>query len=154
MINKKKSRSEQAIPSIIAGDCKVSGNIVSNGSIEIIGNVEGDITSRRIAVHRFGTVRGDVLAESIEIGGSVYGTIRARSVVITGTAAIYGNLMYDTMIVAAGAFIEGACSRVNVSAIDVECQELLDNVKTECIDGANKTECIDSVNKITESIED
>lgn len=74
------------MPSIIAADLKVTGDLVSDGDIQLDGSVEGKLKSRSLTVGETANVNGQMSAESIEVKGTVTGLIKARSVSLAKTA--------------------------------------------------------------------
>jgi cytoskeletal protein CcmA (bactofilin family) len=100
------------IPSIIASDLKIVGNLVCGGSVEIEGEVEGNVTCNQVTVRRTGVVKGDVVAESIQIDGEVDGLLKGREVNISETGRVTGVIMYQSLSVRDGAAIDGQCKSI------------------------------------------
>ena len=124
------------VPTIIASDCKMIGNISSNGVVEIAGTVEGDIRCRSVTVHRNGRVIGNIIAENAEVGGQVSGDLRARNMKMLDTAIVTGSILYDSMEISAGAAIEADLRRVN-TAEDENVIDYKENTTCELLTGAD-----------------
>lgn len=101
--------SKNVIPSILSSDISILGNIVSDGFIEVEGKIEGNITCQCATIRKLGSVHGDLVAESVHIDGQVYGLVKARHVRITETGRVKGMVMYETISIQDGAYIDGQC---------------------------------------------
>ena len=77
-------------PSIISADLHVIGDLVSNGDIQVDGEIEGDIQSRTITIGATAHVRGSVSAETVRVCGAVTGQIRGNTVSLDRTARVSG----------------------------------------------------------------
>lgn len=100
------------VPSIIAADLKVIGNIVCSGSIEIEGNIEGNVTCENITIRRTGSVTGDIRANRVHIDGEVNGLVEADHVTISETGRVTGMIIYESLSIQDGAYIDGQCKSV------------------------------------------
>ncbi|MCE3255863.1 MAG: hypothetical protein K0R25_1357 [Rickettsiaceae bacterium] len=97
----------KSMPSIIAKDAKIKGEIYSSGMVEIEGEIEGHINSNSIIIREEGIVCGEIVADSINIRGSFNGNIQARNINVFSKARIVGNLEYQSLSVEDGASIDG-----------------------------------------------
>ena len=77
----KRTAAARSGPSIISADVKMTGTIVSQGELDINGQIEGDVRASALTVGETGAVKGEVVAESVVIRGTVEGRIRGRTVV-------------------------------------------------------------------------
>jgi len=59
-----------AIPSIIGSSMKVSGDLDSEGSVQIEGTIEGDMRCAEITVGRGAHVQGQIFAELVHVHGN------------------------------------------------------------------------------------
>lgn len=137
----KKHATTGEIPSIIAADLKIVGNLICGGSIEIEGEVEGNITCGHVTIRRTGTINGDVVADNIYIDGEVNGLVKGINITISDSGRVTGIIMYESLSVKDGAFIDGQCKssdkihRNNVEAI--KCDEI-DAQETKTIEGKDE----------------
>jgi cytoskeletal protein CcmA (bactofilin family) len=123
MFSKAKTEKERkrkaAPPTIISTDLTISGNLVSDGEIQIDGVVDGDVDSARLSIGEKGKINGSVKADRALIRGRVNGQIRGREVTLTRTAKVKGDIYHDTLSIEPGAQIDGHCRRLNaVEAAD------------------------------------
>lgn len=100
-----------AIPSIIGTSMKVSGNLDSEGAVQIEGTIHGDVRCAEVTVGRTANVLGNIEAEVANIHGTVNGEIRARSVIMSSTARVTGDVIHEELTIDAGAYIEGQMMR-------------------------------------------
>lgn len=95
------------IPSIIAPDSSILGNIISEGALEVEGNVEGNISCHFVCIRKQGFVKGDVVANEVNIDGEVRGLVKAKVVKLSSSAKVIGIIMYESLAIDAGAFVDG-----------------------------------------------
>jgi len=100
-----------AMPSIVSAGLQVTGNMTSDGDIQIEGTITGDVKSRTITVGTDGLVQGQLIAESVQVSGAVEGKIRAKAVVLVAGARVIGDIVHDVITVEPGAHVEGALKR-------------------------------------------
>lgn len=93
--------------SILSGNLRVTGSLVTEGDIQIDGIVEGDVTSGSVTVGSSGSVSGEIKADTARILGRVQGRIMARSVMLMSTAHVEGDVHHETISIENGAKIEG-----------------------------------------------
>lgn len=110
--NKSSSRDRRQALSVIGNDCRITGNIFSQGEVHVDGRVDGDIRCDRLVIGETGSITGEISAESIRVLGTVTGQIRAGAVSLAKTARIVGDITHDSLAVEAGAFIEGRFDRL------------------------------------------
>lgn len=105
-------RGKATMPSIVSEGLHVTGNLISDGDVQIDGSIEGDIKGQNLTVGPSGEVRGKVTADRAEISGTVVGEIHAKSVALTRTAKVKSDIVQETLTIEAGAQFEGTCRRM------------------------------------------
>jgi cytoskeletal protein CcmA (bactofilin family) len=100
------------VPSIVAADMEFRGDIVGAGDLQIDGKVIGKVHVGHLVIADGGSVEGDIVAKAVRISGVLNGTVQANVVSLTATARVHGDLLHDTLEIAAGAQLEGACRRM------------------------------------------
>ncbi len=83
--------------SVIAPDLNVTGEVLSDGRIEIYGTVEGKVNSKNLTVGEGAHVRGAITADQVRIRGSIEGPITANSVVMDRTAWVEGSIFHHKL---------------------------------------------------------
>jgi len=90
----------------------VTGNIVSEGTLQIFGRVEGDIHASHLIVKEGGQVEGNVVAQETTILGTCKGTIHSNSVKLQGSAAVEGEIYSQSLRIEEDARFEGVSRRL------------------------------------------
>jgi cytoskeletal protein CcmA (bactofilin family) len=99
-------------PSVIASNMNVLGNIVSDGVLDIDGQVDGNVRGHTVTVRPNGRIRGDLMAEVVFVHGRVDGLIKALSVTLYETAQVSGTVMHESLMIEDGAQIDGKLKRM------------------------------------------
>ena len=108
-IMKTPGSSKGIAPSLLSSDLTITGNLESEGDMQIDGTIDGDIKSFTLTVSESGVIRGTVDAEEVTIAGSVTGKIKARHVILVKGAKVIADLIQDRLSIEPGAFFEGNC---------------------------------------------
>jgi cytoskeletal protein CcmA (bactofilin family) len=94
-------------PSIICADMRIHGSIVSDGSLQIDGLVDGDVTAIDITVGASGQITGEVKGEVVKVKGKIKGSIRARKVELETGAHVKGDIVHASLQIQSNAVFEG-----------------------------------------------
>jgi cytoskeletal protein CcmA (bactofilin family) len=105
-----------SMPSIVSEGLHVTGNLISDGDVQIDGIIEGDVKGRNLTVGSNGQVVGKIVAHEVVINGHVTGEVAAKTVMITRTANVEGDLVHEVLSVEAGAVFEGRSRRSDSAA--------------------------------------
>lgn len=106
------SRHSSGLPlSVIGPDVKIIGNIITQGEMQIDGQVEGDISCLRLLVGEGGRISGEVTAEIVQVHGELNGKINASAVLISKSGRVTGDVTQDSLEIEAGASMEGRLIR-------------------------------------------
>ncbi len=103
-------------PSIVSANLRVTGDLESEGDIQIDGAVEGDVRSSSVTVGEHAIVSGAIVAATVHVAGTVKGQINGKQVELARTAKVTGDIVHESLAIEAGAFIQGLCRHVDVSA--------------------------------------
>lgn len=96
-------------PSLISSGLTITGNLESDGEIQVDGTVIGDVRAERLTLGEGARILGEVIAEDALIRGEVTGCLRVVTVAIERSAKVHGDVYHRMMSVEAGAFIQGLC---------------------------------------------
>ncbi|MBE7637020.1 polymer-forming cytoskeletal protein [Sneathiella sp. P13V-1] len=107
--NDKKNMSSDTMPSIIAKGLVVTGDLISDGEVQIDGIVKGNIQATTITIGETSHVTGDVDADNVTIRGKVDGNITGCNVAISATASVKGDVTNSSLQIEPGAKIDGHC---------------------------------------------
>jgi cytoskeletal protein CcmA (bactofilin family) len=97
--------------SVLAADLRITGDIVTAGSVEIMGEVDGSLTAGALIVTHEGRVKGRVKAETVDIRGTLSGQIDAANLTLRSAAQVTADVSYRTASIESGAQVEGKFSR-------------------------------------------
>ena len=130
------ARSKAMEPSVIASNMNVLGNIVSDGILDIDGQVDGNVRGHYVTVRPNGRIRGDLMAEDVFVHGTVDGLIKAQNVTLFSTAHVRGTIMHETIVIEDGASVDGKLKRTERLAIeDMRAESVRRNI-TPAIDSS------------------
>jgi cytoskeletal protein CcmA (bactofilin family) len=105
--------------SVISNDLKIIGRdlkIISQGRLQVDGEVEGDVVGNEIVIGERGQVTGTVAAERVTVRGKLSGAIRSLSVALESTARVEGDIHHKSLLIQQGAEFDGRCRRPSDAA--------------------------------------
>lgn len=98
-------------PSILSQDLVITGEISTDGDVQIEGRIEGNIKATTLTIGEKGSVNGKITAGKVLIHGKVTGKISASTIEMSETANVLADLVQDHLTIANGAFFDGKCTR-------------------------------------------
>jgi cytoskeletal protein CcmA (bactofilin family) len=93
--------------SVLAHDLRITGEVSSTGTIEILGEVEGNLSAKGLIVGSEGRMNGTVSAENVEVKGHLDGRIATHGFALRASAVVAADVSYTTLVIESGAQIEG-----------------------------------------------
>lgn len=118
---------------IIAAGVRVDGNFNSRGNILIEGIVKGSMkTDKDLTIGEKAKIYASVTAVNVYVAGEAQGNIKASGrLELSPTARVFGDVEVKTLVVAAGAILNGKCAMIGVETPAGEDGELKEkkNVK-------------------------
>lgn len=105
--------------SIISKDSYIKGELHSTGSLDVEGNIEGDIFGNIITIREEGEINGNITAKILNLKGKFNGKIKSERINISTKADIKGTLEYVSLCVEDGAKIEGELKKINEVKFDI-----------------------------------
>lgn len=96
---------------VIARGMKIAGSITAEGTVEVKGQVDGEIDCGALIVARGAQVAGRIVAERIVVDGLVEGPIQAGDVVLKSNARVLGDIACQAVVIERGAFVDGRLLR-------------------------------------------
>ncbi len=106
-----RGKNSSSVPSIIAENTTIDGNITSSGVLHIDGNIKGDIVCEEVIVGVKGFVIGTIKAQNMYLYGNLNGQAFVDNLFIAKTGHIIGDTTHKTIAIEPGAYIEGHCFR-------------------------------------------
>ena len=96
---------------VIQRDLNISGAVMTDGSVELFGALDGDLFAKTLMIGPGARFKGDVVAENVEISGMVDGRVTARTVRLGATAQVKGAILHQRLMIDDGAEFEGSVLR-------------------------------------------
>lgn len=97
--------------SVLAQDLKITGEISSAGTVEVLGEVDGNISARGLIIGSEGRVSGLVQAETVEVRGVLDGAVATQGFTLRAAAQVKADIAYTALVIESGAQIEGNFTR-------------------------------------------
>lgn len=101
-----------AVPSILSNNIQITGNIETDGDIQLEGVIDGNVKTHLLTIGLGAVVNGSITGDTIRVDGTVNGQITARSVQLGKTAKVSGDILHESLLIEAGAFVHGMCRNV------------------------------------------
>lgn len=97
--------------SVLGHDLKITGEITSTGTVEILGEVDGNVAARGLVIGNEGRVNGTVQAETVEVKGRLEGAVATQGFTLRAAAQVKADVAYSALVIESGAQIEGHFTR-------------------------------------------
>ena len=97
---------------IVGANVHIKGNLTNQGSIEVHGNVEGEISSEEdIVIGQTATINGPIKAKNIDVSGTITGSVKAlEKLELQSTCKVEGDITSEILSIKHGAIFNGTCS--------------------------------------------
>ena len=121
MFSKDKEATERrssGAPSILSAGMQVTGRIVSDGVVQIDGELSGDIHCAKLTIGETGRINRSVVADDCLVHGTVVGQIKADAVKLSRSSRVEGDVMHDMLAIDPGARRDGHYRRLDKSETD------------------------------------
>ncbi|MBL9073330.1 polymer-forming cytoskeletal protein [Tabrizicola sp.] len=93
--------------SVLGADLKITGEITSSGSVEVLGEIDGNITANGLIIGQEGRVKGSVNAHTVEVKGKFDGKVTCESFTLRASSEVKADVTTAGLIIESGARIEG-----------------------------------------------
>lgn len=110
--NELETKEKPAAPSILSKNIQITGNIDTDGDIQLEGTVDGDVNTHFLTIGEEAVINGSITGDTVRVDGTVNGQITARAVQLGKTARVNGDIVHETLSVEDGAFVCGMCRNV------------------------------------------
>jgi cytoskeletal protein CcmA (bactofilin family) len=112
MLESRKKYNENKVISIIGPGTTISGEVHSEGTIRIEGQVSGRVQcADSIVVHETGKVKADIIGGQVIISGEVQGNVYAQDrLEISAGGKVIGDITAPRVSIAEGVLFEGKCA--------------------------------------------
>ena len=102
---------ERAASSVIGPNLTIMGNLVSNGEVQIDGEVQGDVHATHVVIGENARITGGIMAEEVVVRGRVEGFLRGNRVMLQATSHVEGDVHHKSLAIEQGAYFEGKSRR-------------------------------------------
>lgn len=112
MMARSKNRSgasDDGVISLVAPDMRVSGDLTTDGSVRIEGEVKGNVRAEKaVVVGKDGDVEGDIHTQDAIVSGRINGSLTAASrLEVQATARVEGDIHARRIQLEEGALLNG-----------------------------------------------
>jgi len=130
----KRKNTPPAVDTLIGEHTVFTGNIETEGSMKILGKIEGDVRANGdIHIESSAKIQGHIFGVNLYVAGHVNGNVTARGVLhLQSTSRLFGDIEVSSMVTDEGAVLQGNCKMVESSS-SIEKKE-----KTSLHPGNNK----------------
>lgn len=107
-------------PSMIGADVTIIGDLISDGELQIDGEVHGDLHGTHVVVGEKARIAGGIAAEEVVVRGWVEGAIRGRKIMLQSSSHVEGDVHHNQLAIEQGAYFEGKSRRTEDPLAGVE----------------------------------
>src|SRR5262245_52856262 len=110
---------ELGTKSVIGNDLKIIGQglkVISQGTLQVDGEVEGDVGGSEVIIGEQGKVTGTVAAARVIVRGTISGVIRGATVTLQSSSHVEGDIHHLSLAIEQGAEFDGRCRRAATGA--------------------------------------
>lgn len=112
----KKKNTPTAMDTVIGEYTTFVGNVESEGSLKILGKVEGDVKAGGdIYIESTSSITGNVYGSNVYMSGQVKGNIIAKGLLhLQAQARLYGDIEVSSIVTDEGAIFQGNCKMIEL----------------------------------------
>ena len=111
--NKKRSRPQNRINSLIGIGTKIEGNVFFSGGLRVDGTIKGNVSETgdqpsTLVLSEQARIEGVIRVSHVVINGAVIGPVQAQEYVeLQSKSRVTGDVFYKTLEMHVGAIVEG-----------------------------------------------
>lgn len=100
------------IDTLIGKNTKFTGNLSTEGTVRIDGEIIGDVTlTGNLIIGEQGIIKGNAKADNMHLSGVIEGdVISANQVHISTTGKLYGDIFVKNIVIDEGGLLQGNCN--------------------------------------------
>jgi cytoskeletal protein CcmA (bactofilin family) len=124
LFNKKHSKPQNRIDTLIGAGSVIEGSVDFSGGMRIDGQVNGNVTARAgkpstLVLSEQGSVNGDVSVTHLVVNGVICGAVTASEYLeLHAKARVTGDVHYKILEIQVGAILEGRLININTADQD------------------------------------
>jgi len=100
-------------PSILSLKVEMVGSINSPQELHVYGSIEGTVRAASVTVCKGGSIKGDVIGETVNVHGTVEGRIFAQTARVLAGGAMRGEIIHAAVGIDTAAIFEGSVKRTS-----------------------------------------
>lgn len=118
---------------VVGANVHIKGNLSNQGSIEIHGGVDGEISSDEdILIGQTATISGPIKAKNIDVSGTIIGSITAvEKLELQPTCKVEGDIHCAILSIKPGAIFNGSCGLTSADSIKKASQTKKPSIEME-----------------------
>jgi cytoskeletal protein CcmA (bactofilin family) len=98
---------------VIGSGLKIRGSVTADGTVEVNGQIEGDLQCTSLIVSPNAQIVGTITAEQVVVDGKVEGPIQGGNVVLKSKAHVVGDIHHQSLTIEQGAYFEGRATQAH-----------------------------------------
>ena len=102
-------------PSFIGEGLRLVGDLRTEESLQVDGEIEGDVQCSSLVLSEHGRISGSVMAGDVDVLGHVQGAISGQRVRLRTSARVEADIQYETLLIEQGAAFEGRAQRLGAA---------------------------------------
>lgn len=102
--------------SVLASDLVINGVVASEGTVELHGQIDGEVAAGILVIGEDGKLTGKVQAGQVELRGRLEGNAVCAAISLRTAAVLVADVQSDKVIIETGAQVEGRFSRPKSNA--------------------------------------
>ncbi|MDZ4065917.1 MAG: polymer-forming cytoskeletal protein, partial [Tabrizicola sp.] len=88
--------------SVLGADLRITGEITSTGLVEVLGEIDGNISAQGLIIGQEGRVTGSVRADTVEVKGRFDGKVSCHAFTLRSTASVTADVTTATVVIESG----------------------------------------------------
>lgn len=93
--------------SVLGADLRITGEVVTTGSVEVLGEIDGNITAHGLIIGQEGRVKGSVKADTVEVKGRLDGKVTCENFTLRSSASVKADVTTTGIVIESGAEMDG-----------------------------------------------
>ena len=107
-------------PSVLSANVDLTGSLNAPTTLHIYGAIKGNVRAADLIIFAGGSIKGDVVAESVLVHGSIEGDIQAKKVQLCSGGVVRGDILHSSLGVDVASTFEGISKRSDNPAADTK----------------------------------
>lgn len=93
--------------SVLGADLRITGEITTTGSVEVLGEIDGNLTAHGLIIGSEGRMRGSVQANTVEVKGKLDGKVTCETFTLRSSAEVKADVTTAGIVIESGAAMDG-----------------------------------------------